>query len=70
MKKLELMTLPYSEDVLEPVISWQTISFHHGKHLLAYVNNLNGLIEGSPLAGLPLNEIVLKSEGGIQNNAG
>ena len=34
------------------------------------MNNLNGLLEGSPLAGLPLVEIVLKAEGGMLNNAG
>ena len=70
MKKFELMALPYLEDALEPVISKETIGFHHGKHLLAYVNNLNGLLEGSPLAESPLEDIVLKAEGGILNNAG
>ena len=70
MKKFELMALPYAADALEPVISKETIGFHHGKHLLAYVNNLNGLLEGSPLADLPLEEIVKKAEGGILNNAG
>ena len=70
MKKFELMALPYAADALEPVISKETIGFHHGKHLLAYVNNLNGLLEGSPLADLPLEEIVKKGEGGILNNAG
>ena len=70
MKKYELMTLPYAEDALEPVISKETIGFHHGKHLAGYVNNLNALLEGSPLAGLPLEEIVLKAEGGMLNNAG
>ena len=70
MKKFELMALPYSENALEPVISKETIGFHHGKHLLTYVNNLNGLLEGSALADLPLEEIVLKSEGGMLNNAG
>ena len=64
------MALPYAPEALEPVISKETIAFHHGKHLAAYVNNLNGLLEGSPLAGLPLEEIVLKAEGGILNNAG
>ena len=68
--KFELMALPYEADALEPVISKETIGFHHGKHLLAYVNNLNGLLEGSPLADLPLEEIVKKGEGGILNNAG
>lgn len=70
MKKFELMALPYADDALEPVISKETIGFHHGKHLLAYVNNLNGLLEGSPLVDLPLEEIVCKTEGGILNNAG
>ena len=70
MDKFTLMALPYSENALEPVISKETIGFHYGKHLLAYVNNLNGLLEGNPLAGQPLEEIVLKAEGGILNNAG
>ena len=39
MKKFELMTLPYADDALEPVISKETIGFHHGKHLLAYVKH-------------------------------
>ncbi len=70
MGKFELMALPYAIDALEPVISKQTLEFHHGKHLAGYVNNLNGLLEGSPLAGLPLEEIVCKAEGGMLNNAG
>lgn len=72
MNKLyaQLMTLPYADDALEPVISRQTIGFHHGKHLLAYVNNLNGLLEDSPLADLPLEELVVQASGGILNNAG
>ena len=70
MKKFELMALPYAPEALEPVISKETIAFHHGKHLAGYVNNLNALLEGSPLAGLPLEEIVLRAEGGMLNNAG
>ena len=65
-----VMALPYAIDALEPVISRQTLEFHHGKHLAGYVNNLNALLEGSPLAGLPLEEIVLKATGGMLNNAG
>ena len=64
------MALPYAPEALEPVISEETIGFHHGKHLAGYVNNLNALLEGSPLQGLPLEEIVLKAEGGVLNNAG
>ena len=37
MTKFELMALPYAPDALEPVISKETIEFHHGKHLAAYV---------------------------------
>ena len=70
MAKFELLTLPYSVKALEPVISEQTISYHHGKHLQGYVNNLNKLIEGTPFEQMSLEEIVVKSAGGIQNNAG
>jgi Fe-Mn family superoxide dismutase len=65
-----LIELPYAPEALEPVISKETIAFHYGKHLAGYVNNLNGLLEGSPLAGLSLEEIVCKATGGILNNAG
>ena len=70
MGTFELMALSYAPEALEPVISKETIAFHHGKHLAGYVNNLNGLLEGSPLAGLSLEEIMLKAEGGMLNNAG
>ena len=70
MGKFNLMALSYAPEALEPVISKETIGFHHGKHLAGYVNNLNTLLEGNPLAGLSLEEIVLKADGGILNNAG
>ena len=70
MKKFELMVLPYAEDALEPVISKETIVFHHGKHLAGYVNNLNGLLPGSGFEEVTLEEIVCKASGGILNNAG
>ena len=68
--KFELMKLPYPAEGLEPVISAQTLSFHHGKHLQAYVTNLNAVLPGSPFEGLSLEDIVQKSEGGVFNNAG
>ena len=70
MNGFELMVLPYAPESLEPVISKKTLEFHHGKHLAGYVNNLNVLLKESPLAGLSLEEIVCKADGGIQNNAG
>ena len=70
MGKFELMALPYAVEALEPVISKQTLEFHHGKHLAAYVNNLNGLLPGSVFEEMTLEEIVCKAQGGILNNAG
>ena len=62
--------LPYASDALEPVISAQTLGFHHGKHLQAYVDNLNKLLPGSGLEDLPHEEIVSKASGPLFNNAG
>ncbi len=61
-------TLPYEE--LGKVISKETLSFHHGKHLKAYVDNLNKMLPGSGLEGKSLSEVVCKAEGGLFNNAG
>ena len=65
-----LIQLPYAPEALEPVIGRETIAFHYGKHLQAYVNNLNGLLEGSGFEKATLEEIVCKATGGILNNAG
>jgi len=70
MGKFSLMALPYEADALQPVISKDTIGFHHGKHLAAYVNNLNALLPGSGFEKASLEEIVCKASGGILNNAG
>jgi Fe-Mn family superoxide dismutase len=56
-----LPKLPYADDALAPVISANTISFHHGKHHKAYVDNLNNLIKDTPYAELTLGEIIKKS---------
>ena len=53
-----LIELPYAPAALEPVISAQTLSFHHGKHLQTYVDNLNKLLSGSEFERLSLEEIV------------
>ena len=70
MEKYELMALPYAPEALEPVISRETIGFHHGKHLAGYVNNLNALLPATEWAELPLVEIVRQATGGVLNNAG
>ena len=65
----ELPALPYAKDALAPVISAETIDYHYGKHHQAYVTNLNNLIPGTEFENASLEEIVLKSSGGIFNNA-
>jgi superoxide dismutase, Fe-Mn family len=69
-----LPPLPYATNALEPHMSANTFSFHHAKHHNAYVVNLNGLLEGKPMAGDSLESIIQASAGkadmaGIFNNA-
>lgn len=64
-----LPKLPYALNALEPFISEKTFEFHYGKHHQAYVNNLNNLIGGTEFENSDLDEIVMKSEGGVFNNA-
>ncbi len=65
----KLPPLPFKDDALEPVISKETLDYHHGKHHQTYVNNLNKLIAGSEFEEMSLEDIILKSSGGIFNNA-
>ena len=67
-RQFAMPTLGY--DNLGDVISKETLGFHYGKHLKAYVDNLNKLLPGSGLEGLSLIEVVKKAEGGMFNNAG
>ena len=66
---IELPTLPYEQDALEPHISAETLSFHYGKHHNTYVVKLNGLIGGTEFENKSLEEIVKTSSAGIFNNA-
>ncbi|MEA4967042.1 MAG: superoxide dismutase [Bacteroidaceae bacterium] len=69
MSKFTLPAFPFAQDALEPHISKTTIEFHYGKHHQTYVDNLNKLIIGTEFENSTLEEIVLKSSGGIFNNA-
>ncbi|MFN5082435.1 superoxide dismutase [Brevundimonas sp.] len=40
-----LPPLPYAHDALEPAIDKETMTFHHGKHHQAYVDNLNKAVD-------------------------
>lgn len=55
---ITLPELPYAQDALEPVISMNTLSFHHGKHHKAYVDKTNELIQSTPLEGKDLEEVI------------
>ena len=60
--------LPYAHNALEPHMSKETIDYHYGKHLQAYVDNLNKLIPGTEFENASLEDIIRKAEGGIFNN--
>lgn len=64
-----LPPLPYSKGSLAPFISEETLEYHYGKHHAAYVNNLNKLIVGTEFENADLEETIMKSSGGIFNNA-
>ena len=64
-----LPPLPFETDALEPLMSKTTLETHHGKHHKTYVEKLNDLIRGTPMAEQPLDEIVKHAEGAIFNNA-
>ena len=67
--KFELKPLPYASDALKPVISQETMEFHHDKHLATYVTNLNNLIQGTKFENADLETIIKESDGAIFNNA-
>lgn len=61
--------LPYAPDALMPAISPTTIEYHYGKHEKAYIDTLNKLIEGTEFADMALEDIIVKSDGKLFNNA-
>ena len=65
----KLPELPYARDALAPVISAETLEYHHGKHHKTYVDNLNKLIPGTEFENLSLEDIIKKASGGTFNNA-
>lgn len=69
--KHEMPQLPYALDGLTPVISADTLSYHYGKHLQAYINNLNTLTAGTEYEQQTVEKIVASAPAGaIFNNAG
>lgn len=69
-----LPDLPYTPTALAPSISADTIGYHYGKHHQGYVNNLNKLVTGTPMAEMSLEQIMKETAGkedqvAIFNNA-
>jgi Fe-Mn family superoxide dismutase len=76
MAAVALPPLPYAADALAPVISAETMAFHHGKHHAAYANNLAKLLPSQPgLATVGNLEALVRATAGrpeyraIYNNA-
>jgi Fe-Mn family superoxide dismutase len=68
----QLIELPYDRDALEPAISAETLSFHHGKHHKAYLDKTNAAIAGTPLENASLEEVIAQARGsnqGLFNNS-
>ena len=55
---IELPRLDYTFDALEPHLSSTTLKTHHGKHHKTYVEKANKLLEGTPLSGATIEEVV------------
>jgi len=64
-----LSPLPYPEDALAPVVSAETLRFHHGKHHKKYVDTMNQLLREQPMAAASLEDVVRHSQGKLFNNA-
>ncbi len=73
----EVPALPYAYDALEPHIDEATMRLHHDKHHQAYVDKANGALEGTDLAGKPIEEVIANlsavpedQRGVVRNNGG
>lgn len=69
--QFKMPELRYGLSDLAPVISPETMNFHYGKHLQAYINQLNTLIEATEYEDMSLKEIIQEApDGPLFNNAG
>ena len=66
---LELPQLPYAGDALAPIISAETLQFHHGKHHRKYVETANQLLEKEHTSAQTLEELVRTASGKLFSNA-
>jgi Fe-Mn family superoxide dismutase len=68
--RFDLPPLPYAYDALEPVISKETLQFHHDKHHRKYVDTMNELLQKENVHAASLDDVVKHSSGKLFNNAG
>ncbi|MEM7625718.1 MAG: superoxide dismutase [Planctomycetota bacterium] len=68
----EIPPLPYALDALEPAIDAKTMEIHSQKHWAAYTTKLNGAIEGTPLEGKSIEDILAAPDlpAAVRNNGG
>jgi superoxide dismutase, Fe-Mn family len=65
-----LPSLLFPLDALQPYISEETLRLHHGKHHQGYIDKLNQLLPGTGLENAPLEEILIRADGPLLDNAG
>lgn len=64
----QLPELPYAKDALAPVMSAETLEYHHGKHHKAYVTKTNELIANDQqLSGASLLDVVRQAKSSGNN---
>lgn len=73
----KLPELDYAYDALEPHIDARTMEIHHTKHHQTYINNVNGMIEGTGLESKSVEELIANLDAvpedkrtGVRNNGG
>lgn len=69
-----LPELPYAKDALDPIMSAETLTFHHDKHHKAYVDKTNSLVGEKGLAGQSLSAVIRAAKAnkdqGLLNQSG
>src|SRR5437763_13775736 len=58
----EVPPLPYDYDALEPHVDEATMRLHHDKHHQAYVDKVNGALEGTEHADAPIADVLRNLE--------
>jgi Fe-Mn family superoxide dismutase len=67
--KYTIPQLPYESNDLSPYISEKTVSYHYGKHLQTYIDNLNALIKQTKFENMELEDIIRYADGSLYDNA-